>query len=406
MIKGQKTFVFIHQNMPGQFSHIVRHLAAAGHKVFFITKRDDIQIPGVARVTYKIGSEPPKDGVQFVRPVEDAVLHARAAAKGLSTLKEQGVRPDVIIGHSGWGELLFAKEVFPDVPLVAYLEYYFRSAGADVDFDPEYPSHAEIGRGLLLRNMVLLSTLDVCDRAVTPTVWQWSRFPAIHRPNITVLHEGVDTATVRPNPEARFELPDGRVLEKGREIVTYVSRNLEPYRGFHVYMRALAELCRRRPNAEFLVVGGDEVSYGAKLPNGQTYRQKALAEVAIDETRVHFLGRVPYGKFLSLLQVSSAHVYLTYPFVLSWSLVEAMAAGCVVVGSRTAPVEEVIADRRNGRLVDFFDPNGIAETVAGVLDGEAAHAPLRQAARATAVEHFDLHNVTLPRHMALIRDLL
>jgi len=406
MIKGQKTFVFIHQNMPGQFPHLVRHLVGGGHKVFFITKRDDVEMAGVTRVTYKIGSEPPKDGVPFVRPVEDAVLHARAVAKGLETLKQNGVRPDVIIGHSGWGELLFAKEVFPDVPLVAYLEYYFHPKGADVNFDPEYPSGPTIGSALMLRNAVILMTLDICDRAVTPTIWQWSRFPALHRPNITVLHEGIDTQVVRPNDAARFELPDGRVLEKGAEIVTYVSRNLEPYRGFHVYMRTVAELCRRRPNAQFLVVGGDEVSYGVKLADGRSYRQKALEEVKIDASRVHFLGKVPYPKFLSLLQVSSAHVYLTYPFILSWSLVESMAAGCVVVGSRTAPVEEVIADRRNGRLVDFFDPNAIAETVVGVLDAPEAHAPLRRAARETAVEQFDLVTRTLPRHMALIRDLL
>jgi glycosyltransferase involved in cell wall biosynthesis len=241
---------------------------------------------------------------------------------------------------------------------------------------------------------------------VTPTVWQWSGFPEIHRPRITVLHEGIDTSLVRPNDEARFELADGRALTKADEVITYVARNLEPYRGFHVYMRAVAELCRRRPNAQFLIVGGDEVSYGGKLPDGQSYKQKALAEVKIDEARVHFLGRVPYGKFLSLLQVSSAHVYLTYPFILSWSLVESMAAGCLVVASRTAPVEEVITDRRNGRLVDFFDPVGIAETVTGVLDAPDHHAPLRKAARDTAVQHFDLNAVTLPRHMALIRDLL
>lgn len=406
MISPRKTFVFIHQNMPGQFLHIIQRLARDGHNVYFITKENASVIPGVNKITYKIGSKPAEDGLDLVRPVEDAVLHGRAVAKGLSFLKENGVFPDMIVGHSGWGELLFAKDVFPNVPLIAYLEYYYGKQGSDVGFDPEYPSSPHVGRALLLRNSVLLMTLEVCDVGISPTMWQWSLFPEIYRPKIRVIHEGVNTSLVRPVDGAEFTLPDGRVLKKGEEIVTYVARNLEPYRGVHIYMRAVAELCRRRPNTQFILIGGDETSYGPKRLDGKSHKQKALEEVTIDPSRVHFLGKVPYDQYLKVLQVSSAHVYLTYPFVLSWSMIESLSAGCAVVGSRTPPVQEVLVDKQNGRLVDFFNPTEIADVVTGALERPEDFQPYRAAARRSAVERYDIDTVTVPRLMALMRDYL
>jgi glycosyltransferase involved in cell wall biosynthesis len=197
----------------------------------------------------------------------------------------------------------------------------------------------------------------------------------------------------------------GVTLSAGDEVVTYVARNLEPYRGFHVFMRALPGLLRARPRARVLIVGGDQVSYGSKPADGETWRARMLAEVGgqIDAGRVHFLGRLPYESYLRLLQVSAVHAYLTYPFVLSWSMLEAMAAGCMVVGSRTAPVEEVIKHGENGWLVDFFDHRQLAEALAGALEERSRLDGIRQAARRTVVERFDLTTVCLPRQLEILQ---
>lgn len=395
--------------MPGQFQHLVEHLAGAGHEIYFVSKNTTRRLKGVTSVVYKLKPPPKPDAgtataIRLLHPVTVAVSHAESVLKALRVLKQRGVQPDLIIGHTGWGEMLFAREVFPGVPILGYFEYYYSPEGADVDFDPEHPTEADLAAKLRLRNAVNLSSLEACDRGVTPTQWQWSTYPEVYRPKLTVLHEGIDTAALRRPEQAAFTLPDGRRLARGEEIVTYVSRNLEPYRGFHIAMRAFAEICRRRPRTQILIVGGDSASYGRRLPPG-AYREKALAEVQIDPARVHFLGKIPYAQFLNLLHVSSAHVYLTYPFVLSWSMLEAMAAECLVIGSRTPPVEEVLTDGRNGVLVDFFDHAVIADRVVQVLDAPAKFDAMRAEARRTVIEHYDLQSVTLPRYRALLRDM-
>ena len=197
---------------------------------------------------------------------------------------------------------------------------------------------------------------------------------------------------VKPDPRQMLTLPDGTVLTKEMEVITYTARGLEPYRGFHVFMRAVEEICRRRPNCHIVITGGDEVRYGKRLPEGQSYREKMLKEVSIDERRVHFLGLVPYDTHLRTLQVSSAHIYLTVPFVLSWSMIEAMAAQCVIIGSATPPVEEVIEDGRNGFLVDFFSPKGIADRVDEVLEHSERMAHLGEAARRDVVERYNVRD--------------
>jgi glycosyltransferase involved in cell wall biosynthesis len=240
---------------------------------------------------------------------------------------------------------------------------------------------------------------------VSPTHWQSSTVPERYRDQVTVIHDGIDTERARPDPRAEVRLAkSGLTLRPEDEVITFVNRNMEPYRGFHIFMRALPEIQRRRPKAIVLIVGGDEISYGRHLPNGETWRQRMLAEVgaALDMRRVRFVGRIPYDDFVTMLQVSAAHVYLTYPFVLSWSMLEAMAAGCLVIGSATPPVEEVIRDADNGLLVDFFSPEAVAEAVDRVLSHPDRMADVRRRARATIVEHYDLRTVCLPRHVALV----
>lgn len=276
------------------------------------------------------------------------------------------------------------KEAFPSARLVHFCEYYYQARGADAGFDPEFPLDTNGAASIRSRNALHLLNLENCDQAITPTHWQRSVHPAAYREGMRVIHEGIDIAGLGPDPEASLQLPDGRVLKAGQPILTYVARNLEPYRGFHSFMRALPRILAAHPTCQVVVVGGDEVSYGSRPRGAANWRSKLLAENPVDLQRVHFLGKVPYATYKRVLQVSAAHIYLTYPFVLSWSLLEAMASGCLVIGSDTAPVREVIEDGRNGLLVDFFDTERIAEKALAALAEPERFRALRQQAAASA----------------------
>jgi len=399
--------LFAHQNFPGQFKHICRVLAAQGrHQVAFLTKPNDNNIPGIQKVVYTPARAPTPNVHHYIGEYENGILHGQAVVRAAMKLREGGFVPDVMIGHNGWGETLFLKDVFPRAPLLSYFEFFYRAQGADVGFDPEYPTTLDDLFRVRAKNSINLLGMDAADWGLSPTEWQRSRYPDFFRPRISVIHEGVDTDALTPQALRGLKLPDGRTIEAGTELITYVSRNLEPYRGFHVFMRALPEILRRRPKAEVLIIGGDEVSYGRRLPAGETYRERLLKEVAIDPARVHFLGRIAYEQFVAVLRMSAVHVYLTYPFVLSWSMLEAMSCGCLVIGSRTPPVEEVIRDRENGLLVDFFDRGGLADRIDEVLEHPDRMQAVRAAARRTIVERYDLRRVCLPRFSALIERLL
>jgi glycosyltransferase involved in cell wall biosynthesis len=403
-------YLFIHQNFPAQYLHVIRHLVKQpGHQICFITQPNDNYIEGVRKITY------PKDERDHVNchaySVEfDRAIHAAAGvAETCRELRSEGFRPDLIIGHSGWGETLFVKDVFPDVPLLANFEFYYHASGVDVGFDPEFVSIFQDPSRLRARNATHLLAFEGADWGHSATQWQRSLFPPEMRSRITVIHEGVDTDTARPKQTAAFKIPgSGQVLTRRDEVVTYVARNLEPYRGFHSFMRALPQLLRRRKRACIVIAGADGVSYGAPPPPKSTFREMMLQELGdkLDLTRVHFVGRLEYQDYLSLLQVSSVHVYLTYPFVLSWSLIEAMACGCLIIGSDTPPVLEVLQHGVNALTVDFFGYKAIANRIESALDEPEAMQALRRAARRTAVEHFDLKNVLLPRWHKLFDDLV
>lgn len=377
--------LFLHQNFPGQFRHIAAHLAESPDWDVLAIGRDTAPgIPGVRLIRYSPHRTARVETHHYVRSYEDCVLHGQAVLRILLDLKAKGYRPNVIIAHPGWGESLFVKEAFPDAKLVHFCEYYYRSKGTDADFDPEFPLSIDGAAQIRVRNALHLLNLEQCDLGITPTHWQHQLHPQAYRDKLVIAHEGIPVDQLAPDPAATLTLPNGNTLSAGQPIVTYVARNLEPYRGFHQFMRALPHILQEHSSCQVVIVGGDGVSYGNSPSDAGNWREKLLRENPVDMSRVHFLGKVPYAIYKRVLRVSAAHVYLTYPFVLSWSLLEAMATGCLVIGSRTAPVEEVLQHGRNGLLVDFFKPIEIANSALSALAIPQRHDTLRQAARMTA----------------------
>ena len=383
--------LFVHQNSPGQFKHLAPRLAALPrNRVDFITQNAVPLAPGVRRHRYAPARKPTRGVHPYLATGEAAVLNGQAVARIALGLQRQGYRPDVIIGHHGWGETLFLKDIWPDVPLVLFAEYYYRGRGSDVGFDPEFDKGLDSILRARARAGVHLLALEAADAAYAPTRWQKAQFPDAYQGRIEVIHDGIDIDRLRPDPGARVTLPGGQELTRSDEVLTYVSRNLEPYRGFHSFMRALPEVLRRRPDARVVIVGGDGTSYGAPPATGLSWRETLLAETGPLPDRVIFTGRLSYPDFVRLMQVSSVHCYLTYPFVLGWSMLEAMAAGAVVVGSATAPVTEVIEDGRNGWLADFFDTEALSRRLSEALAARDRLNALRAAARETVVGRYAL----------------
>ena len=402
-------FLFIHQNFPGQYRNIIRYLANnPENHVYFITQNNKNWMDGVAKVTYSVQIPTQQNIHPYMIEVDKGIRTGVAVAQVCKSLRDQGVMPDIITGHSGWGETLYVKDIFPDTPILSYFEFYYHSSHVDFNFDPEFQRDIDDPLRLRTKNTINLLSFDSTDWGNSPTKWQRSLYPPEMRSRITTIHEGVDTEIVKPCPTAWLQMArQGLILTPKDEVITYVSRNLEPYRGFHIFMRAAREILRRRPQAHVVLVGGDGVSYGAPPPPGDTFRAMMLREVGNDipPDRIHFLGRVSYEVYLNLLQVSSAHVYLTYPFVLSWSFIEAMACGCAVIGSSTPPVLEVLKDGENGLLVDFFDPIGIADRIDQILEHPTRMQDIRDAARNTAVTRFDFLTCLMPKWLALYDDL-
>jgi glycosyltransferase involved in cell wall biosynthesis len=396
-------YLFVHQNFPGQFKHIACALADdPRHEVVAIGDVANIKSSLTLHPRVKVyGYASPKGGGEqthvYIRSYEGDVRRGQQLLRACMRIKEQGFVPDVVVVHPGWGEGLFLGELFPLARRIHYCEYFYQAEGADLGFDPEFPASIDSRLRVHLRNATQLLGLSECAAGVSPTRWQRSLYPVELQAKISVLHEGIDTTLVKPDPQAWLEVR-GKVFLPGEQLVTFVARNLEPYRGFHRFMRALPELQARCPKAQFLVVGGDKVSYGVRLPAGQSYREKYMAELGgrVDWSRVHFLGKLPYRDYLKVLQLSSAHLYLTFPFVLSWSMLEAMACGCLVIGSATPPVEEVISHGQNGLLVDFFDAEQLADQVADVLANPQAFTPMRDKAREYIEQHYDLRTHCIP----------
>ncbi|GAB4058942.1 glycosyltransferase family 4 protein [Uliginosibacterium sediminicola] len=462
----RRRILIIHQNFPGQFRHIALHLQQSGAEVVGLGRETAPGLSNFNWFRYTLHREVKADTHPYLRQMDAAVLHGQAVVRAFGELKRKGFEPDTILAHPGWGETLYAKDVFPHARLIHFCEWYYSSEGADFGFDPEFPTTLDDALRIRTWNALHLLNLENCDAAIAPTHWQKSRFPAAYQDKICVVHEGIALDGLAPDPQAVLRIAprslpsslplvgeglgeraiveggasapgEGPALESaqhqlsfhaGQPLITFVSRNLEPYRGFHRFMRALPAVLRQHPSAQVLILGGDEVSYGSRPKDAANWREKLLRELthpspvtgegqgerATDSiadqntntlspehlNRIHFLGKLPYASYKKLLQVSAVHVYLSYPFVLSWSLLEAMASGCRIIASDTAPVREVIRHNENGTLCDFFDSAQLAKQILNALADPQAGEPLRAQAR------LDAQAYSLARGLAGYEDVL
>ena len=413
--------LFIHQNLPGQFRRLMRYLqtrpdvelVAIGEEAAVARMKMELRPgPRLRTIAY-----PKPDGAgekthHYLKHFEACIRRGQAVTRILVELNRQGWAPDVVVCHPGWGEGLFVKDVFPRARLVVFCEFWWDADGKDVGFDPEYPASFDDRLRIRIKNSVLMQSLLAADDGVAPTAWQLDAHPPELRHKIRCIHEGIDTAYLTSDPQARLTLPDGRVLSRAQPVLTYVARNLEPYRGFHVFMRSLPRLLAGNRELQVLVVGGDGVSYGRRPPEGfDSYRAALCAELGereencVDWSRVHFLGKLPYASYRTVLQVSSLHIYLTYPFVLSWSMLEAMAVGVPVLGSDTGPVREVIRDGENGFLTGFFDTAALADRALDLIARRDEIAIVGQRGRETVLRHYDFESAGLPAYLNLLRPL-
>jgi glycosyltransferase involved in cell wall biosynthesis len=421
--KTSMNILFIHQNFPGQFKHLAPALAKRGHRVVGLTmqKTKAPQWQGVELVPYGVAQGSTAGVHPWVTDFETKIIRAEGALRACQKLKAQGFSPDAIIAHPGWGESLFLKEVWPQAKMGIFCEFFYLPEGADTGFDPEFPVQDVTGNAcrLRLKNLNNYMHFEIADAAIAPTVWQASTFPEPFRSKITVVHDGIDTQAIQPKADVTVALKrgdeqEGLILTRADEVVTFVNRNLEPMRGCHIFLRALPKLLKERPKAQVVIVGGNGISYGAS-PTVEKNGYSSWKDVFINEVRgqisdadwarVHFVGQVPYTDFLSLLQLSAVHVYWTYPFVLSWSLIEAMSAGAAIVASDTAPLREVIQHGQNGLLVEFFAVDDLVQSVCRLLNSPAERKRLGAAARSTAIAGYDLNSVCLPKQLAWVEEL-
>ncbi len=395
--------LFIHRNFPAQFKNIAIELAKdSNNLVLFLTTNNTVQIPGINKILYN-PKNPPSVNHPYLKLYQESVLHGQAASEMALEIKKRGIIPDIIYGHS-WGSSMFMKDVFPNVPYLCYFEWFSKSKDSAYDFgnnilDTEKTAHIKCN------NTQILLDLCSCNGGISPMKWQKNQFPSEFQDKIEVIHDGVDTEVCKPNKEAEFLIKDKDLkLTSKNEVITYATRGMEELRGFPQFIEAVDKLLKKRPNAHFVIAGEDKVFYGPTAPEG-TFKEYVLKKFDLDMNRVHFVGKLSYEEYLNLLQISSAHVYLTYPFVLSWSILEAMSCECCVIASNTQPVLEVIQDNQNGFLVDFFNIEQLTEKIEYAVINSDKMSEIRKNARKTILKNYDKNNL-VHKHIEFINEFI
>lgn len=403
--------LFIHQNFPGQFRHLAPALAQdPKNQVLALSMKASASSvwQGVQVIPYRIDPQMAGGSSLFAGDLEVKLARAEACYQAACQLLEAGFIPDLIIAHPGWGESLYLKEVWPQARLNLYCEFFYRAQGLDVGFDPQQtalPSQSAHRFGL--KNINNLLHMELANAGLSPTHWQASTFPEYFRSKITVIHDGIDTQALCPDDGAFIQLGPSLVLDGRKEVITFISRDLEPYRGYHKFMHLLPSLLQRRPEAHIVIVGGPGCNYGPLPPTGQTWMQifasSARQQIsANDWSRVHFVGKLSYADYVAVLRVSRVHLYWTYPFVLSWSLLESMACGGAIIASDTGPVKELIEDGVNGWLAPFFDEAAWLDQIDVVLGDACLRQKTVARARDTIISRYDLRTQCLPGQIAWV----
>ncbi|MHA7872542.1 MAG: glycosyltransferase [Hyphococcus sp.] len=388
--------LFLHNNFPAQFGFLGQYLAAKGWDVWFGTQRKNSSLHGLRVFNYEAHRKPSEKTHPYAVNIENAILHGQAVARSALKLKPTGLNPDVVVAHSGWGPGLFAKDVWPDAKYVGYFEWYYWPDSPDVVCFENSDRSMDDQLRARMRNAAILSDLVSCDAGIAPTKFQHAQLPDCFHSKVHVIHDGVDTRTYCADRSKKLVL-DSLDLSDVDELITYVARGMEPYRGFPQFMRAVEKLLKRRPKTHVAIVGEDRVAYGKKLSEGDSWKKRMLAELDLDMDRVHFTGLLPRNQYLDVLQASSIHAYLTIPFVLSWSMMEAMSAECAIVASDNAPVRELIENDVHGALVDMENIDAIVDRMDALLDDKDKRLVLGAAARQRIVDCYDAHDLMAKR---------
>lgn len=393
--------------MPGQYKHLVQALAKnPENEIVFITKPNKVSLAGVKKIDYKLTRQPKAESHRYLISMEKAVYQAQEVWRVCNQLRQQGFEPDILCAHPGWGDCLFLRDFYPDIPFVYYMEFYYHSVGSDSNFlNGDSTIDLDEQAQIRIRNSLHLMNLEACDYAITPTHFQANQHPKEFLSKFSILHEGADTELIQPKEKADLKLPSGKVISSKTPLITYVTRNIEPYRGFPTFIKAVEVLMKQRPDLEVIVIGGEATGYGKAAPKGTSHKEMAMEGLNFDSSRLHFLGKVPYPYYLDVLAASSLHIYLTVPFVLSWSLIEAMASGCCIISSDTEPVKEVIQHDQNGLLCDFFDHEQLVKLSNELLDDPERNAELRQQARKTIENSYALKDL-LPLHLEFLEAIV
>ncbi len=398
--------LFVHQNYPAQFGHIAARLASTpGYRCTFVSRKPPATAP-FERIQYRLRGGATKHNHTCTRSFENAIHHTLGVYAALRARPD--IKPDLVVGHSGFGSTLYLRDLYPDTPIINYFEYFYHTEGGDLDFRPEFPVN-ELGRlRARTRNATILLDLDACAAGYSPTFWQHSRLPDVYRTKVDVIHDGIDTHFWKSSDIDRGSVRSfgDFIAPAGTKLVTYVSRGFEAMRGFDIFMKVAKRVCDRRSDVVFAVVGEDRVCYGGdtRFTGGKSFKEWVLSQDDYDLSRVRFLGRIPPPDLARLLAASDLHLYLTTPFVLSWSLLNAMACGAPVLASDTAPVREVVRDGDTGLLAPFYDLDCWCEQVNAVLDAPDAYRPLGRAARQLVRDCYSIETC-LPRMRKLFNDV-